>query len=291
MTNKTKYEPLVSVIIPAFNEEDRIVRCLESIQNQTHTNLEIIVVDDHSTDGTYQKIKEMAAKDSRIQYFQTPGGAPRRKNFFGWDINAGWKARAYGFSAAKGGWITTQDADDYSLLNRIEVQLDLANKYNATLITVNWQRATTGNLNKRLDVHRLIADHGEKEFLVTKDTINPLPKLNRGPLMIEPLHQYLPFFIKWFKYTRPLFWGKGLPYPGADNCMLFRREVIAAGVNFRSRNQRTWGVSSGRGTGRDFVHQAAHVFQNSYSFNIPLYIWDVQQDNPLVPAYPEYLID
>lgn len=290
MKNLTNTEPLVSVVIPLFNEEERIARCLETIQNQTHQNLEIIVVDDDSTDGSAAIVEAIAQKDARVSLHRVPGGAPKRTNIFGWDINAGWKARAYGFSIARGGWITTQDADDYSLLNRIEVQLALANKYNATLLTVDWQPASPENIGKCLDVEKLIKDVGEDTFLVRKEAINPLPRQNRGLLMIEPFHQYLPFVCKWFKYTRPLFFGAGLPYPGADNCMLFRREVIAAGVNFRPRSQRTWGVSSGRGSGRDFVHQVAHVFQNSYSFRIPLYIWDVKQENTTIPAYSDYLV-
>ena len=283
-------KPLISVIIPVYNEEVRIVRAISCILEQTYQNLEIIVVDDHSTDGTAEVIKNIAAKDSRVTYHLFPKPAPKRTNWRGYDINAGWAARAYGFKIAKGGWITTQDADDASLLNRIEVQYELAQKYNATMLTINWQQANEGAIGKKLDVERLFKEKGEEFFLVHRDKITPIPEENLGPLMRLPFHHLIPFPLKWFPYTRPLFFGKGTGFPGADNCMLFRREVIAAGVNFRHRNRRAWSVPSGRGSGRDFVMQVTHTFKNSWSFNLPLYLWDVRTANPTIPDYHDYFI-
>ena len=283
-------EPLISIIIPAYNEEARIARCIKSIQDQTYKNLEIIVVDDYSKDNTASEIKKIALEDSRVKYYLVPGGAPKRKNWRGYDINAGWKARAYGFSIARGGWITTQDADDASLLNRIEVQYNLANKYNATLVTVHWQQPTANSLGKKLDVDRLFSEVNEKDIIVPNNVINPIANKNLGLFTKLPFHHLIPFPIKWFPYTRKLFYGKNLPYPGADNCMFFRKEVIACGINFRSRNKRTWGTPSGRGSGRDFAFQVSYKFKNSWSFYLPLYLWDVNIKNPDVPDYADYII-
>ena len=59
-------QPLVSVVIPVWNGESTIVRCLQSVQNQTWQQLEIIVVDDGSRDGTAALLDQEAEKDSRI---------------------------------------------------------------------------------------------------------------------------------------------------------------------------------------------------------------------------------
>lgn len=68
--NRTK--DLVSVIIPVYNCEEKIERCLKSIVEQSYKALEIIVVDDQSTDGTEQIINNYAQIDCRITYVKLP---------------------------------------------------------------------------------------------------------------------------------------------------------------------------------------------------------------------------
>lgn len=66
--------PLVSIIIPAYNEEDLIGKCLESIKNQSYKQLEVIVVDDGSLDRTLEIVKGLKVK-TRSQYHKGPGSA------------------------------------------------------------------------------------------------------------------------------------------------------------------------------------------------------------------------
>lgn len=287
--HNTLVEPLISVVIPVYNEEKRVERAIRSIMQQTYKNLEIIVIDDGSTDESAQIIQALAAEDSRVQYHSLPYRGSR-KNWRGYDINAGYAARAYGYKIAKGEWITTQDSDDASLLNRIEVELMLAQKYNATMVTVFWMQAKPEYIGKKLDVEKIFKDKGEEAVVIRPETINTLVEECYGPLMRLPFHQFIPFPIKWFPYTRALFYGKRHDYPGADNCVLFKREVIEAGINLRHRNARTWGVPSGRGSGRDFLCQTAHTFKNNWSFKIPIYLWDVNTPSPQFEGYEKFLI-
>ena len=67
-------EKLVSVIIPAYNIEDYIGRCLDSIISQTYKNLEIIVVDDGSRDYTGEILDNYAKKDQRVRVWHIPNG-------------------------------------------------------------------------------------------------------------------------------------------------------------------------------------------------------------------------
>jgi len=60
----------ISVILPTYNRVDKLKKALESLINQTYKNLEIIVSDNHSEDGTEELCREFAAKDSRIQYYR-----------------------------------------------------------------------------------------------------------------------------------------------------------------------------------------------------------------------------
>ena len=66
---KTK-KTLVSVLIPTYNSAEFIKDCVESIINQTYKNIEIIIVDDTSTDKTFDILKRLAKQDKRIRLFQ-----------------------------------------------------------------------------------------------------------------------------------------------------------------------------------------------------------------------------
>lgn len=283
-------KPLVSVVIPVYNEEKRIARALDSMRRQTHQNLEIIVVDDHSTDGTADTVRAIAATDLRVSYHLYPKPVARRTNWRGYDINAGFAARNYGFRIARGEWITTQDADDASLLNRIEAQLSLAERYSASLVTIQWQRLTPDRLDKKLDVERIFAEKGEEALVIRPEEIAELAARNRGILMREPFHRFIPFTIKWFPYTRKLFYRRMDPYPGADNSMLFHRSVRDAGFYFRHRDARTWGKPDGRASGRDFAFRVAAALGNSWSFRLPMYLWEVRIENEAYTGYDAYLI-
>lgn len=280
---------LISVIIPTYNEEGRIKRAIDSIRNQTYSNLEIIVVDDQSTDNTKKIVEEIIKEDNRVKYHLIPK-ASKRTNWRGYDINAGFAARNYGFKIAQGEWLTTQDADDASLKNRIEIQYNLALKYKADMVTIMWQRCTKEIINKSLDVEAITKDKGEAVILISPEIIYQKSIHNRGILMKEPFHKFIPFPIKWFPYTRKFFYKNVEPYPGADNCMLFHKSIRDKGIYFRPRNERTWGIPSGRGSGRDFAYRVAFETKNAWSFRLPLYLWDVKLNNQDFIGYEKYLI-
>lgn len=92
--------PLISVIIPVYNVERYLRKCLDSVTNQTYKNIEIICVNDGSTDSSPAILEEYAAKDSRIVIHTQP--------------NAGLSAaRNSGLRIARGEWITGLDSDDW----------------------------------------------------------------------------------------------------------------------------------------------------------------------------------
>lgn len=103
--------PFVSVIIPARNEEKKIARCLSSILCQDYPNLEVIVIDDRSTDATAEIIADFAARDARIKFVQ------------GKDAPSGWigkcNALAYAVGHASGEWFVFTDADTWHSTNSV----------------------------------------------------------------------------------------------------------------------------------------------------------------------------
>lgn len=101
--------PLISIILPAYNAEKYIGEAINSILNQTYRNFELIIVNDGSTDNTESEILKI--KDDRIQYlFQKNQGMALALN--------------KGISIAKGDFIARQDADDISIKERLEKQIN-----------------------------------------------------------------------------------------------------------------------------------------------------------------------
>lgn len=92
--------PKISVIVPVYNVEPYLRRCLDSITGQTYGNLEIILVDDGSADGSGAICDEYAARDSRIRASHQPNGGVS-------------SARNAGLASASGEWIGWVDSDDW----------------------------------------------------------------------------------------------------------------------------------------------------------------------------------
>ena len=109
--NKTD-NPLVSIIVPIYNTSEYLPRCLDSIINQTHKNLEIILIDDGSTDDSSKIADDYAKKDKRIKVIHQK--------------NAGQSAaRNVGIKKATGEYINFTDSDDKQKPDFIETLLDL----------------------------------------------------------------------------------------------------------------------------------------------------------------------
>lgn len=114
---------LISVLIPVYNVEKFVKQAVESIMNQTYRNLEIIIVDDCSTDKTVNILTKLAAKDKRIKLLRNS-----KKRNICYSLN---KALKY----STGKYIARMDGDDISDLNRIEKQYKfLKNNPNIKLV-------------------------------------------------------------------------------------------------------------------------------------------------------------
>ena len=105
-------DPLVSVLMPAYNAEKYITEAIESILNQTFKDFEFIIIDDASTDKTWNIINKFKNKDSRIMAIRNA------KNLY----IAGNRNKTLSF--AKGKYVVWQDADDISYNYRLEKQVE-----------------------------------------------------------------------------------------------------------------------------------------------------------------------
>jgi hypothetical protein len=121
--------PLVSVIVPAHNTEDLVESAIGSLLNQTWRNLEILAVDDSSTDGTLERLHGIAAKDSRVKVLTH-------------SRNSGpYAARMTALAVARGELVTCHDSDDWAHPQRIERQVSPLLRHGRLVATVSdWVR-------------------------------------------------------------------------------------------------------------------------------------------------------
>lgn len=117
----------ISVIVPVYNVEEYLPKCIESILNQTHKNLELILVDDGSPDGSPKICDEYAEKDKRVKVIH-------KKNA---GVSA---ARNDGLDAAKGDFIAFVDSDDWIEQDMYEklILKQQENDYDLVMCNFNW---------------------------------------------------------------------------------------------------------------------------------------------------------
>ena len=148
--NKNFNEPLVSVIMPVYNAEEFLDKSVSSVINQTYKNLEILLIDDCSTDNSYNILKEYANKDNRIKLFHNE----QNKH-----VSA---TRNVGIKNATGKYLYFIDSDDFIDNDYIEHLVKTAEKENADIV-VNMHIYKYYNNKKRL--HNYTKTFYEKKHL------------------------------------------------------------------------------------------------------------------------------
>lgn len=190
----SKGYPAISVIIPMYNAEKYISGCLFSLLAQSFKNFEIIVVDDCSTDKSFQVVEEYAPKfKGRLRLLKT------KKNSDG----GGYVPRNMGLRFAQGKYIFFADADDLILLSGLKTLYDAAIKYDADVV------CTTAyyDLTSRTSVQKVTDDMTKKSFA---------GNLNGSPnLLINAPNKNMRSLL--FSETMPACWRK-----------LIRREFLIA---------------------------------------------------------------
>lgn len=124
---------MISIIIPTYNRENLITRSAESVLAQTYEDLELIIVDDGSTDNTQSIVKSIA--DSRVNYVKLPQGkgAPAARN--------------YGVSIAKGEYVAFQDSDDIWIREKLDTQLEFLQRFDADVVACAYTDLTGSKLS------------------------------------------------------------------------------------------------------------------------------------------------
>ena len=138
---------MISVVVPIYNSEKYLRQCIDSLINQVYSNLEIILVDDGSTDLSGAICDEYALKDARIRVIHQKNAR----------IAA---ARNAGIDAARGEYITFIDSDDYILPNTYSTALSLMAKYGADIVQWDLQYLVEGSFQTSVnDSNKIVPEH------------------------------------------------------------------------------------------------------------------------------------
>lgn len=194
--------PTISVVVPVYNAEKYLRRCLESIRGQTFDDLEIICVNDGSMDGSLDILNEFAKKDKRFRVISQANGG----------INS---ARATGYGAANGIYVTCVDSDDFLNQNMYERMMvedkscdviicnysfypkSIKNKklwyrqfegdndwHFIARNTVPWNKIIKKNLLDKLDIYNLFLEMGENAYSIILASTDKIATID------EPLYNY-----------------------------------------------------------------------------------------------------
>ena len=149
----------ISIIVPVYNVEHELSRCVDSILNQSYTNIEVILVDDGSTDRCPSICDAFVMKDRRVRVIHKPNGGLS-------------SARNAGLREASGEWILYVDSDDYILNDSCERLIAVGAKYDCDIVSADAIREFNGG--REYMVHGSLADgkcYPSRDFIIK--TVKP----------------------------------------------------------------------------------------------------------------------
>ena len=129
--------PLVSIIVPIYNAEAYIPRCVDSILKQTFTDFELLLVNDGSRDGSLDVCRRYAAEDSRVRVLDKPNGGVS-------------SARNLGIESAQAEWVMFADADDWIEPNTLELAVPSVDE--CDIVRMAWVAHLPGDVVKNKPV-------------------------------------------------------------------------------------------------------------------------------------------
>lgn len=149
MADNISISPIVSIVVPVYNSEKYVGRCLKSLLSQTLKNIEVVVVDDGSCDNSLDICEAFARKDSRIKVISVEHGGVS-------------SARSHGIDIACGQYIGFVDSDDYVEENMYQVMLDNVEKKSSEICVVGYFTDDSGVL----EVHDVVeGEFGHNEAM------------------------------------------------------------------------------------------------------------------------------
>ena len=184
---------LVSIIVPIYNTEKYLKRCIDSIVNQTYKNIEIILVDDESTDNSCIVCDEYASLDNRIKVIRKKNGGVA-------------SARNKGLDSSKGEYICFVDSDDWIEKNMIEIMLKEIVKNRNAIVRCNTYELDNKPKKEWITKKELVIDNilngnisAYVYLLMIKSDIIKKIKFDEKMIVLEDTYFLLNLLVKYKK--------------------------------------------------------------------------------------------
>lgn len=213
--------PILSIVVPAFNAEDFIDRCLRSVLDQENTLLEVIVIDDGSNDETAESAREISHVDNRVSVITIANSGPAA-------------ARNRGIEAATGKYLSFVDADDRVLPDAYSTMIDSLERTGSDIATGSYLRiGSTGRTRPKVTARV----HARQRLAVRLDD---MPELLEEPVL-------------WNKVYRREFWNRHVGEMTSfanyeDQEPVYRALVGAAAIDVLTKDVYAWRLADGRET-------------------------------------------
>ena len=151
---------LISIVVPVYNVENYLRMCLDSIEHQTYSNIEVLLINDGSPDSSGEICQEYVARDSRFRYFEKENGGQS-------------DARNYGIEKSNGKYLTFVDSDDWLSLTYVEDLYQAAIRNDADTVVSHYIIYNESDRNYYVHIWD---DYYEKNY-TGEELIMELPKL------------------------------------------------------------------------------------------------------------------
>lgn len=238
-------EPKVSIIVPVYNTEKYLHECLQSVISQTYSNLEIILIDDGSTDNSLEICNRFSSLDQRIKVFHQE--------------NAGVSvARNSGIEEASGDWLMFLDSDDCLQLDAVEILVSTLEEHNGELIFASGQ---IEEANKIIPLGK--DDASVTEFNLTGDvlfsvacflnfsccTLNAPESIKKiGPLLTYPVMKlYKSELVKTIRFNRNVVWGEDQIFNYEYCCKINKMVFVDRNIYcYKMRSESVTNTANGR---------------------------------------------
>lgn len=234
---------MVSIVVPVYNAESFLGETVQSVENQTYRNWELLLVDDGSTDQSGKIIDELAEKDSRIRAFHIKGGGAAA-------------ARNHGTEEACGRYLAFLDADDLWNENKLEQELDYLCEKKAAFVFTGYEFAdeTGKGTGKIVSVpEKLTYREALKNTTVFTSTVLFDMKKTGRDLLYMPLVKSEDTAL-WWKILRSGHEAYGLN----ENLVKYRRSPKTLSSNKIEAVRRIWNLYRGQ--------EKLSVLQSCYYF-------------------------
>ena len=172
----------VSIVVPIYNVERYLERCLDSIATQSYPDLEVIMVDDGSTDGSAEIARRYEQKYAHFRLIQQ-----ENRGLGG--------ARNTGVAAATGDYIAMPDSDDWVHPDYVARLVETAIKYDADVVECNgvmvWESGARKNRRYHIDTERVIEEAGKTAYLKSSSFVVWNKLFRRTLIEHELFHEYM----------------------------------------------------------------------------------------------------